>query len=83
MSQLIGALEREKGLIERSPDPDHRRILRAQLTGAGHEALAVCDSVVDEIEETMLGQLADGEPKRFAAWMTGCVRMLGAGLLEP
>jgi hypothetical protein len=38
---------------------------------------------VDEIEETMLGQLGTAEREQLASWMVGCVRMLGAGLLEP
>jgi DNA-binding MarR family transcriptional regulator len=82
MSEVLARLE-QKGLIRRDPDPDHGRVLRVELTGAGHEALAACDGVVAEIEETMLGQLAAGEREQLAAWMVSCVRMLGAGLLEP
>jgi DNA-binding MarR family transcriptional regulator len=82
MSEVLARLE-QKGLIRRDPDPDHARVLRVELTGAGHEALVLCDGVVDEIEETMLGHLSEGEREQLAAWMTGCVRMLGAGLLEP
>jgi DNA-binding MarR family transcriptional regulator len=82
MSEVLARLE-QKGLIRRDPDPDRGRVLRVELTGAGREALALCDGVVDEIEETMLGQLTGGEREQLAVWMVGCVRMLGAGLLEP
>jgi DNA-binding MarR family transcriptional regulator len=82
MSEVLTRLE-QKGLVRRDPDPDHGRILRVELTEAGREALTVCDGVVAEIEETMLGQLNPDERDQFAAWMVGCVRMLGAGLLEP
>jgi DNA-binding MarR family transcriptional regulator len=82
MSEVLARLE-QKGLIRRDPDPDHGRVLRVELTEAGREALTVCDGVVDEIEETMLGQLGTAEREQLASWMVGCVRMLGAGLLEP
>jgi DNA-binding MarR family transcriptional regulator len=82
MSEVLARLE-QKGLIRRDPDPAHGRVIRVELTEAGREALTACDGVVDEIEETMLGQLGAGDREQFAAWMAGCVRMLGAGLLEP
>ncbi len=82
MSEVLARLE-VRGLIRREPDPDHGRILRVELTAAGHEALEACDRVVDDIEATMLGPLGEGDREQFAAWMTSCVRMLGAGLPEP
>lgn len=81
MSEVLARLE-QKGLIQRGPDPDHGRILRVELTEAGHGALSACDRVVDEIEETMLAQLTDDERETLGLWLTGCVRMLGAGLVE-
>jgi DNA-binding MarR family transcriptional regulator len=53
MSELIAALERQ-GLIERSPDPAHKRILRATLTRKGRRVLAACDAAIDEMEAAML-----------------------------
>jgi DNA-binding MarR family transcriptional regulator len=81
MSEVLARLE-QKGLIRRGADPDHGRILRVELTPAGHELLAACDRAVDGIEEAMLEQLTPDERETFAAWLTGCVRMLGAGLLD-
>jgi DNA-binding MarR family transcriptional regulator len=81
MSEVLARLE-QKGLIRRGPDPDHGRILRVELTDAGHEILAACDRVVDEIEETMLAQLSGDERAALASGLTRCVRMLGAGLVE-
>lgn len=81
MSEVLARLE-QKGLIRRGPNPDHGRILRVELTAAGQEALAACDRVVDGIEEAMLEQLTPEERETFGAWLTGCVRMLGAGLVE-
>ena len=82
MSEVLARLE-QKGLIRRDPHPDHGRVIQVELTPAGHEALATCDRVVDEIEATMLAQLDPREREQLAAWLASCIRMLGAGLLEP
>ena len=82
MSQLIGALERG-GLIERIPDPDHRRILRAQLTDKGAQVLASCDAAVDDMERRMLRDVPPGERARLRSQLIDCVRGLGAGLPTP
>ena len=82
MSQLVGALERG-GLIERIPDPDHRRILRAQLTAKGTQVLASCDAAVDDMERRMLRDVPAGERDRLRVQLMACVRGLGAGLPTP
>ena len=82
MSQLIGALERAE-LIERIPDPDHRRILRAQLTRKGKRVLAECDAAVDDMERRMLRDVPASEQDRLRSQLISCVRSLGAGLERP
>jgi DNA-binding MarR family transcriptional regulator len=82
MSEVLARLE-HKGLIRRGPDPDHGRVLRVELTAEGHEVLEACDRVVTEIEETMLSQLDARDRERLTVWLAGCVRMLGAGFLQP
>jgi DNA-binding MarR family transcriptional regulator len=79
MSQLIAALERQK-LIERIPDPAHRRILRAQLTRKGRRVLAACDAAVDDMERRMLRDVPAAERDRFRSQLIECVHGLGAGL---
>jgi DNA-binding MarR family transcriptional regulator len=81
MSQVIGALERD-GLIERQPDRSHRKILRATLTGKGRRVLAACDRAVDALEREMLEEVPSGERDALIAYLTSCVRRLGAGLRE-
>ena len=79
MSEVIEALE-EKGLIERTPHPNHRRVYPAVLTPEGSKVLALCDTAVDDLEETMLRDL---DPRRRAGLvdgLTAAVRALGAGL---
>jgi DNA-binding MarR family transcriptional regulator len=82
MSQIIGALERG-GLIERTPDPAHRRILRAELTRKGRRVLASCDRAVDEMERRMLGDMRAQDRDELQQQLIACVRRLGAGLDPP
>ncbi len=82
MSQLIAVLERG-GLIERTPDPDHRRILRAQLTRKGRRVLAACDAAVDDMERKMLRDIPAHDRDELHQQLIACVRGLGAGLDAP
>ena len=79
MNQLVATLER-RGLIERAPDPDHRRILRAKLTRKGRRVLAACDRAVEEMEREMLSAVPARERDRLREQLIACVRGLGAGL---
>jgi DNA-binding MarR family transcriptional regulator len=81
MSQVIAALERD-GLIERQPDPSHRKILRARLTREGRRVLAECDRAVDALEQEMLAEVPAAARETLVAQLTSCVRRLGAGLRE-
>jgi DNA-binding MarR family transcriptional regulator len=82
MSQVIRALERD-GLIEREPDPAHRKILRATLTPAGRRVLTTCDRAVDALEREMLADVPPAARAALLEQLTGCVRRLGAGLQAP
>src|SRR5512144_1911339 len=53
MSEVIHALERN-GLIERHPDPNHRRTLPATITAKGRRVLGACEEAVSEFEDSML-----------------------------
>jgi len=56
MNEVIAALER-RGLVERSVDPSHGRILRARLTDAGERLVAEIDPVVDQLQDEMLAEV--------------------------
>jgi DNA-binding MarR family transcriptional regulator len=56
MNEVIAELER-RGLVERSVDPSHGRILRAQLTEDGERLLADVDPVVAQLQEEMLAEV--------------------------
>jgi DNA-binding MarR family transcriptional regulator len=78
MSEVIAALE-EKGLVEREPDPGHRRILRIKVTAKGRRVMARCDAAVEAMEEAMLAELSQDDRDRLIASLRTCVHSLGAG----
>jgi DNA-binding MarR family transcriptional regulator len=82
MSEVIEALE-QKGLIERTPHPNHRRVYPAVLTPQGRKVLASCDTAVDDLEETMLRDLDARQRAAVVDGLTTAVRALGAGLPQP
>ena len=71
-----------KGLIERSPSPDHGRILRTELTAKGRRLLARCDEDLDRIETEMTSELSPEERSSFEHMLRSCVHMLHAGLTD-
>jgi DNA-binding MarR family transcriptional regulator len=82
MSEVLEALV-AKGLVERGPHPNHRRVLPAMLTTEGERALAACDAAVSELEEEMLRDLGPDERDLLRTAMISCVRALHAGFPEP
>jgi DNA-binding MarR family transcriptional regulator len=56
MQGIVANMERD-GLIKRTTDPAHKRILRTELTAAGRKALTRADAAVADIEGRMLDGL--------------------------
>ncbi len=79
--KVSSALER-KGLIERQPDPDHGRILRARITPGGQAVLDSCDRVADEMEARMLADLSKAEREQLESALRSALHALGAGIGE-
>ena len=82
MSELIEALE-GKGLIARSPHPNHGRVLPAELTPEGCRVLTACDAAVGAMEEEMLADLSEGQRACLRDGLLASVRALGAGFPTP
>lgn len=81
MSEVIDALE-SKGLISRSPHPNHRRVYPATLTAKGKRVLDACEALVDEMEQEMLEGLTDDERQALRTSLIHAVRVLHGGLPE-
>jgi len=78
MIEVLNALE-EKGLIRRSPHPNHRRVYPARLTAKGRRVLAACDAIVAEMEQEMMSELGSDERAQLLDWLKSCVRAMHAG----
>jgi DNA-binding MarR family transcriptional regulator len=66
---LIGPLERD-GLIKRREAPEHRRILRINLTTAGEQLLARALIVASDLEKELLAGLTVAELARLHQGLT-------------
>jgi DNA-binding MarR family transcriptional regulator len=77
MHQLIATMERDR-LIERRPDEENRRILRAWLTEHGSRVLRASHRAVDDVEERMLSGLGPAEAAAFGRALERCLDALTA-----
>ena len=75
MHQLLRGLEK-KGLIERSPHPEHGRILEIGVTHRGNKRLVEAHSVVGDVERVMTRNLSHSEIKRANEVLTECYEAL-------
>jgi DNA-binding MarR family transcriptional regulator len=82
MSEVVATLER-KGLLRRWNDPDHARILRAELTEPAWAVLRACDEACLEFEAQMQAELSPHERELLLSGVTECVRQLGAWVDRP
>jgi DNA-binding MarR family transcriptional regulator len=62
MILILSKLERRE-LVRRELDPHHQRILRAELTAAGHGILADADLVIAEIQEQILNGVPEPDQR--------------------
>ena len=81
MNEVLGALV-ALGLVRRTPDETHGRVIRTELTPAGEARLEACDHTVDALEQQMLSGLDARDRERLLADLRRCARALGAGFSE-
>ncbi|HEV3187429.1 MAG TPA: MarR family transcriptional regulator [Acidimicrobiales bacterium] len=65
-----------RGLLVRHARPEHRRVLRAELTESGRATLEKAADAVNAVEERMLGSLPDRARLRLARALSSCVDAL-------
>jgi DNA-binding MarR family transcriptional regulator len=73
---IVQNLERD-GLIERSPDPVHGRILRLALSDQARPLLKRCRGRVNTIEKRMLVGLSATEERAVRRWLAGLAVTFG------
>jgi len=76
MNEIVAHLE-VAGLVERRRGDD-ARVLRAALTAAGQELVAVCHQAVAVIEERMVSGLSPRERQQLLGGLHRCVDALEA-----
>lgn len=81
MSEVLAALV-DRGLIRRTPDRTHGRVIRTELTPDGAAVLEACDRAVDALEQELLSALGRKERERLLADLRDCARALGAGIQD-
>lgn len=65
---IVRNLERD-GLIAKSPDDVHGRILRLQTTAAGHALRARCRERASRVDKRVIAGLAASEEKVVRRWL--------------
>jgi DNA-binding MarR family transcriptional regulator len=81
MSEVIEALE-QRGLIERSRHPHHRRVYPVGLTAKGRKVLAACETAIDELEAEIFGGIDEAGKQCLRDGLVSAVRHMHAGLPE-
>jgi len=75
---IVQNLERD-GLVERTPDPVHGRILRLAPSEAARPLLKRCRGRVNAIEARMLVGLSVAEERAVRRWLAGLAATFGEG----
>ncbi len=79
MNEIVAGLEK-RGLMERHPSEANKRVLTAQLTAAGRQALASADTIADAVEGAALANLREEdfrELRRLLSLLLGDMRNNG------
>jgi DNA-binding MarR family transcriptional regulator len=64
------------GLVERGPDPDDKRVLRAYLTQAGRALTATARTRVSAVEERMTSRLTPAQRRQLNEALVSCALAL-------
>jgi DNA-binding MarR family transcriptional regulator len=52
MNEIVATLQR-KSILDKTIDPNHKRILRLHLTQKGKETLLLCNEAINEVEKNI------------------------------
>ena len=79
MIEILAKLE-SRGLVDREVDPEHGRILRAELTRSGRELLSRADPDIFAIQEQLLFDVPEGQRAIVLEVMRSAMGRLARGL---
>ncbi len=77
MQGIVSNLERE-GLIRRTADISHARVLRGELTASGRALLRKAHRAVADVEAMMTATLSDRDASTLAVLLKSCVENLSS-----
>jgi DNA-binding MarR family transcriptional regulator len=69
MIEILAKLE-SRGLVQRSVDPEHGRVIRNHLSDTGRRVLEVAAPEVEALQDRIFGELSDAERASVAAALT-------------
>jgi len=75
MNEVVASLE-ARGLVARTVDPSHGRILRTELTPEGERLLEAVDPVVDALQDEMLAAVPPEHREIVLEGLIACMRSL-------
>jgi DNA-binding MarR family transcriptional regulator len=75
MNQVLHELE-QRHWVTRHAHPGHGRILQADLTHGGRQALRACHQAADAAEERMLAKLSPAGRQQLATALRTCIEGL-------
>lgn len=79
MLESLGKLE-ARGLVRRRTDPEHGRILRAELTRQGRRLIAKAEAVAQEIQDDLFDGLPDETQRLLLDALLVAMQRLRSGL---
>jgi len=79
MLEVLAQLER-RGLVQRHSDPDHGRILRAELTEEGARTLRASARAIERLSAELLSSVPDDERDTVRRGLVAMMDRLTAGL---
>jgi len=75
MIRILSGLE-ARGLVTRSPHPNHGRALQIVLTAEGEKVVSACHGVVLPVDQLMVEKLSEKEHKELIRLMKECIHSL-------
>jgi DNA-binding MarR family transcriptional regulator len=74
---IVKNLERD-GLIVKTPDDVHGRVIRLETTAKGRQFRSKCRTRADTIEERLVSDLSDAEQRTIRRWLVSVAQLLHA-----
>jgi DNA-binding MarR family transcriptional regulator len=74
---IVKNLERD-GLIVKTPDDVHGRVIRLDTTAKGRQLRGKCRTRADAIEKRLVDNLSDTEQRTIRRWLVGVTQSLHA-----